>query len=317
MKSFQGFFLALLFGLAVIAPLQAASGKKATEGIYISPTLGLTFFDDELNYEDPAATFSLGLGYQFNNPVALELVVSTSSTEVDNRNSTEIDYFQIRFDALYNLPQFKDWNPYLVAGIGDGTLDSGNDKNDQTEFNGGVGVTKFINDNWALRGDARLFYLYDISFMDTQFNVGVSYYFSGSKKSASKSSKSSKSSKEPKQASQEVKKEPQKVSGPDKTQKTTQAKISESAFLAADYDGDGVSNVLDRCKDTPLGVRVDNSGCPTDSDMDGVGDFIDRCPQTPKGTKVDNEGCAGDADSDGVKDNKDNCPNTMAGVSVD
>jgi len=322
-KTFQGFILALILSFAVILPLQAASGNKAGEGLYISPTLGLTSFDSELNYDD-TTTFSLGLGYQFNNPLAVELVVSTSSTEIDNRNSTEVDYFQIRFDALYNLPQLKNWNPYLVGGIGDGVLEVPNDKNDATEFNAGVGVTTFINDNWAFRGDVRLINLYDISMMNTQFNVGVSYYFSGTKlpsvKWPTKTRKEPKKEvkkKEVKQAPQEVVRKPQTVSGPDSTPKTKRARRSESAFLAADYDGDGVSNVLDRCKDTPLGVRVDNSGCPADSDMDGVGDFLDRCPRTPKGTKVDNEGCAGDSDSDGVKDNKDDCPNTITGASVD
>jgi len=307
-KTFQGYFFTLLLNIAIVLPIQADITRNVTEGLYLSPNIGLISFDSELNFND-ATGFSIGLGYQFNTPFAVELVVSNSSTEIDNSNSTDVDYFQIRFDTLYFLPELKNWNPYLAGGIGDGVLEVGNKKNDATEFNAGAGIVKFFNENWALRGDVRLVYLYDISNINTQFNVGVSYYFSGQSKSTFKWP-----TKRKKEAKKEVKKPAKKITGPDISKEN---KRSESAFLAADYDGDGISNVLDRCKDTPIGVRVNDSGCPTDSDMDGVGDFLDRCPQTPKGTKVDNEGCAGDADGDGVKDSKDDCPNTMTGVSVD
>ena len=58
-----------------------------------------------------------------------------------------------------------------------------------------------------------------------------------------------------------------------------------------DSDGDGVTDVLDRCPDTPKGVTVDTRGCPIDSDGDGVPDYLDKCPNTPKGANVDARGC--------------------------
>lgn len=58
-----------------------------------------------------------------------------------------------------------------------------------------------------------------------------------------------------------------------------------------DRDGDGVVDNLDRCPDTPRGVKVDKDGCPQDSDKDGVADFKDYCPDTPAGTTVDANGC--------------------------
>ena len=49
------------------------------------------------------------------------------------------------------------------------------------------------------------------------------------------------------------------------------------------------------CPDTPIGVAVDEYGCPkvsnTDSDGDGVLDDRDECPYTPKDAIVDNRGC--------------------------
>jgi len=84
-----------------------------------------------------------------------------------------------------------------------------------------------------------------------------------------------------------------------------------------DSDGDGVPDYQDRCPNTPKGVEVDERGCPLDSDGDGVPDYQDKCPNTPKGVKVDKKGCPLDSDRDGVPDYKDKCPNTPRGTKVD
>ena len=84
-----------------------------------------------------------------------------------------------------------------------------------------------------------------------------------------------------------------------------------------DADGDGVSDDLDRCPETPKGMKVDKDGCPLDSDGDGVPDSADECPDTPKGFKVDAKGCPVDADGDGVLNGLDKCPDTPPGTKVD
>ncbi|MCA1932294.1 MAG: OmpA family protein [Calditerrivibrio sp.] len=84
-----------------------------------------------------------------------------------------------------------------------------------------------------------------------------------------------------------------------------------------DSDGDGVNDNLDKCPNTPKGVKVDSEGCPLDSDKDGVYDYLDKCPGTPNGVKVDKDGCPLDSDKDGVYDYLDKCPGTPEGVKVD
>ncbi|MBM4177001.1 MAG: OmpA family protein [Ignavibacteria bacterium] len=84
-----------------------------------------------------------------------------------------------------------------------------------------------------------------------------------------------------------------------------------------DTDKDGVADYLDRCPDTPTGVQVNAEGCPIDSDGDGVADYLDKCPNTPKNVKVDKNGCPLDTDGDGVADYLDKCPNTPKDVKVD
>jgi OOP family OmpA-OmpF porin len=70
----------------------------------------------------------------------------------------------------------------------------------------------------------------------------------------------------------------------------------KKVFLAeiakpVDSDGDGVTDDMDQCPDTPKGVTVDAQGCPLDSDGDGVPDYLDKCPNTPKGAKINAQGC--------------------------
>lgn len=108
-----------------------------------------------------------------------------------------------------------------------------------------------------------------------------------------------------------------------------------------DADGDGVTDKLDKCPDTPAGVAVDAVGCPVDTDKDGIADYLDECP-TVAGLKQFNgcpdtdgdgiqdkldacpdvagpaalKGCP-DSDGDGVIDKEDRCPNTPKGYKVD
>ncbi len=71
----------------------------------------------------------------------------------------------------------------------------------------------------------------------------------------------------------------------------------KQVFLTTDIDSDkdGVSDSLDKCPDTPIGVDVDESGCSRvtriDSDGDGFFDDVDECPDTPVGAIVDDRGC--------------------------
>ena len=94
-------------------------------------------------------------------------------------------------------------------------------------------------------------------------------------------------------------------------------------FLTTDIDSDrdGVPDSVDKCPDTPIGVGVDESGCPIDSDRDGVPDSLDKCPDTPIGVGVDEFGCPEvvqtDSDGDGVFDDVDEYPDTPVGAIVD
>ena len=86
-----------------------------------------------------------------------------------------------------------------------------------------------------------------------------------------------------------------------------------------DTDGDGVTDDIDECPDTPMEAHgmVDERGCPLDSDGDGVPDYRDQCPDTPEGVEVDEFGCPVDSDGDGFTDDVDACPDEPAPDSED
>jgi outer membrane protein OmpA-like peptidoglycan-associated protein len=73
-----------------------------------------------------------------------------------------------------------------------------------------------------------------------------------------------------------------------------------------DADKDGVSDMKDKCPNTPAGVKVDDAGCPLDKDVDGTPDYLDKCPDILGSQNT--AGCP-DKDKDGVSDKDDLCPN--------
>ena len=59
-----------------------------------------------------------------------------------------------------------------------------------------------------------------------------------------------------------------------------------------DEDGDLVVDMYDYCPRTPLGVKVDNNGCPFDDDKDGIPNYLDKEKDTPIGLLIDENGVA-------------------------
>lgn len=90
--------------------------------------------------------------------------------------------------------------------------------------------------------------------------------------------------------------------------------------LLVDGDADGVSDEIDECPYTHVGIRVDALGCPLqreDGDLDGVPDVEDDCPYSPEKAVIDARGCALDSDFDGVANGLDRCPKTGLSLTVD
>jgi len=248
----------IILGCAATFLAASVSVSQAEDyvGFTLNPQIGYYVFDKKRNLDNDSFA-GLGLGYQFDSPWAAELNYLTGDADVHN-GSTEIDFDQIRLDALYHFGDQQGVQPYIAGGIGDLNIQTkGADDTDSTLLNLGGGVKFYLTNGLSLRADARTFVGLDDETKDFAVTLGLNYLLG--KKPAS----------------------------------TTKAIAAPAAAPApvGDADRDGVLDTRDRCPNTPAGTPVDANGCTLDSDGDGVADNKDACPNTSAGAKVDAKGC--------------------------
>jgi OOP family OmpA-OmpF porin len=284
-----------LSGLLLLSPA-ALAGQR--EGAFtLSPLVGYHVFEGDQKTDD-AASYGLAFGYNITKNWAVELDARYTPTETDfdGGDNFDIDVWTGSLNALYHFNPDGPFVPYLAAGFGGMVFDAdegpevtdGRDDDEDFMLNAGAGFKYFLNEDFALRVDAR--YVADLhsdrnydqgSSDDIDNNLiataGLVWQFGG----------------------------PPPAPAP-----------------PADSDMDGVPDSRDKCPGTPSGVAVDAVGCPPappkppapevkpvpvppppdpcasagDLDGDGVpGDGVpncrDKCPGTEKGIIVDESGC--------------------------
>lgn len=266
-------------GLAACALIAAPTAlADDVSGFTLVPGAGYYDFGDERNLEGDVFP-SLGLGYQFNNRWTTELVANRVSTELDNATGgRDVDLDQYRLDALYTVNPEDALQGYLVLGGGHAEFDL-----DPGILVGGAAATEA-----------------EESFVN--YGVGLKYAFT--ERLAWRSDVRGITSLDDEITDVAV-------------NMGVSYMFAQTSRTVKDADGDGVSDKLDQCPNTPAGVQVDEKGCALDSDNDGVADHIDECPNTPAGVEVNANGCAKDDDGDGVANHLDECPDTSAGAKVD
>lgn len=257
----------------------ALAGNRAG-AVNFSLNYGLYMYEGDQNLRDDLnQAYGVGIGYNLSENFEIEALINRiTGTDYENTDN-EIKGLLTRAEALYHLMPDSPVVPYVAFGVGNMELNPERGPTEDT-FGAiyGVGIKFFMDEFWALRFDVRHF---------IGFDQGVDEW-----------------------------------SETDNNLLATlgvnlQLGGQKPASAPRDTDGDGVTDDLDKCPDTPKGVSVDASGCPLDSDGDGVPDYLDKCPDTPKGVAVDTNGCELDSDGDGVCDSSDKCPNTPKGVEVD
>jgi len=273
-------FIITLFALLLAGPSWAAVKPGA---FTLSPMVGGQVFDSDQNLND-AILGSIGLGYNITEKAALEAVYTQANADGDTPADIDAKVRTFRLDALYHFMADNDLVPYLAIGFGEININpevGGNKRH--LLVNVGGGIKYFLREAVALRADAR----YLLDFPEPEENItysaGLLFQFGGAA---------------PAPAPVVIEPTPAPV-------------------IPKDSDGDGVTDDLDQCPNTPQGTPVNSVGCPLDSDGDGVNDDLDQCPNTPKGAPVDKDGCPLDSDGDGVFDYLDQCPNTPKGAPVD
>jgi OOP family OmpA-OmpF porin len=262
MKS--GKYVSMFIGVIFfsLALWQTAGAAIRPSVLTLSPMVGVHLFSSDQNLKD-APLYGLGIGYNFTERFATEVILSYVPTKTDSGVKDDVDYTSLRLDLLYHFPLSGHLVPYLALGAGEAFVSPDKIASDKNVIVGyGAGAKYFINDALAVRCDVR--HLLDINDVDTQrrntvlnnfsVNAGIFLQFGGREEKVL------------------VAKSPEKIT---------------------DRDQDGIADNLDLCPDTAAGVAVNEKGCPvvTDKDRDGVIDAQDVCPNTPAGTVVDARGC--------------------------
>jgi OOP family OmpA-OmpF porin len=270
--------LAVALMSSVIASAAIASEQEGQW--YVS---GLaTYIDpaDNRRLKDEFAGAQFGFGRAFSEHWNAELEIDFLDVSGDN-GARDVDFTGVALNGMFVLNRAGAISPYLLGGIGALNFDPDNNAGDDTDLQLQIGPGVLIDlgtERLALRAEVLARWSDSDPHDATDMLVNVGLQFAfGGEKG--------------------------------------KAVIVPPPPL--DSDGDGVTDDLDQCPNTPQGVSVDEVGCPLDSDGDGVPDYLDQCPNTPQGATVDDVGCPMDTDGDGVFDGIDQCPDTIKGALVD
>lgn len=193
---------ALIFTLIVTAlfPVTSfANGRTKTKitpvainGFSITPTFGAYFFSGA-EHMDITESFGLKIGYDnagksFTDSLGVEAYfnyfTTRSKMETDN-----ITGYLLRLEAIYPIPLWAKWVPFVALGGGGIIIDTASNTETRPLINYGAGVKYFLQDDLALRADARHLLVYKNVDTRNNFEVtfGVNYYFGkdGNKNTAS------------------------------------------------------------------------------------------------------------------------------------
>lgn len=165
-----------------------AFAAQPQEGFTVTPSIGHYHFDNDTNIDDDTS-YSLGLGYQFNNPWGVEFTYLNADSK---KNGNKVGVDEYRLDGIYNVQQFSTTKltPYLAGGIGAVDYSKAADGT-HTQVNLGGGVKYAVAQNLDLRGDFRLVNDLEKHKLDNVTSIGVQYTFGGPSHSSNDTSDNS------------------------------------------------------------------------------------------------------------------------------
>ncbi len=151
-----------------------AYAEPSKPGFTVTPSIGFYNTDNDRDGGNDQA-YAIGLGYQFESPLAVEATYLHSDA---HKRGQDQDINQVRMDGLYSLPAFTQVNltPYLAAGVGMTNVD-GSDSSTNLLINAGGGVKYALNQDISLRADFRLVKDIEDNYLDNVTSLGVQYAF--------------------------------------------------------------------------------------------------------------------------------------------
>ncbi|MDB6063338.1 MAG: hypothetical protein JWM78_3441 [Verrucomicrobiaceae bacterium] len=194
---------------------------------YLNPFIGHQWYDNDSGVKD-GSFWGVGFEKQFTDQYGVEVQYLRDINGKARDGSTGIDAERILVDGIYYTPRFSMFQPYLKLGAGHVRYAANSGGNsDGTELGAGFGARLLFNEHWSARVEAKALHELDDSLTHGLVSIGVSYALGDTAKPAPA----------PKPA----------------------PVVAPPAPL--DSDGDGVTDDIDKCPNTPHGREVDSVGC--------------------------------------------------------
>ncbi len=162
-------------GLLLLNPAQAQDYENRGN---IYGGLNHINFDSEWNLDSDEGWF---VGGEF--PIAERWALAVERSKLDPELQAlpgSSDFNLTRIGPNFLLQNINGWQPYLAAGVGRAKLDiDAGGGNSELTWDFGVGVKKFIDDNWFGRADYKLIRITDTNTWDNAVSIGIGYAFGG------------------------------------------------------------------------------------------------------------------------------------------
>jgi OOP family OmpA-OmpF porin len=245
----------------------------------ISLKYGLTSLENEDSMEFKNSTFMIDGTYDLGYAIKPRLELNYISVDDEDRWGGVSSLMQIVLNGQYEVNDIGyGISPYLFGGLGYESVSDGTKVFDSLPFfQAGLGLKYAVNEKFNLLGEVKGLQVIDgnndSDDEDNEFlfSLGVNFPLQTTSVDAPT----------PAVAAEVV----------------LAAPVVQQVTIL-DSDKDGVADDKDACPGTVLksGMSVNKHGCEIiillDSDNDGITDDIDTCKDTPIGAKVDASGCA-------------------------
>jgi OOP family OmpA-OmpF porin len=209
----------------VFAPVAALAEPGQ---FFLNPFVGYQWYDNDTGIKD-SSFWGVGGEKQFTKDYGVELQYIRDINAKIKNGGPGVDAERVLVDGIYYTPQFGMFQPYLKLGAGHVRYDAnGGGSEDGTEIGAGFGTRLLFSNHWSARLEAKALHELDDSLTHGLVSFGISYALGAESKPAP------------------VAAAPAPVVAPP---------------APVDSDGDGVTDDLDKCPNTPRGREVDSVGC--------------------------------------------------------
>lgn len=169
----------ILLGILLLLVSVTANAKDEinTSIIEFSVNLGHYSFDSQRQLED-TGILGWGFGVHLSRRwAALLNYTAANSKRTGNGAGQDVDVQKYHADVYRFFNTQRPFRPYIVAGFGGMDIISEGSKRNETQWNGGLGLSYRITPKWFLRGDARVFYNESGGNTDYAYMMSVGFRF--------------------------------------------------------------------------------------------------------------------------------------------